>query len=113
MKISTHPLGPDLDLPRVQIDVGSTVRLRASFAAIESQLDHFADLFFDVLFTADPALRPLFQTDMPTQKRKLLEMLQWIAHRLENRTGSPRRRRADRAFQRPNCAAHGQDQRAG
>ena len=85
MKISTHPLGPDLDLPRVQIDVGSAVRLRASFAALESQLDRFADLFFDVLFTAEPALRPLFQTDMPTQKRKLLEMLQWIADRLEDR----------------------------
>ena len=87
MKISTHPLGPDLDLPRIQIDVGSAARLRESFDALHSQLDRFADLFFDDLFTADPSLRRLFKTDLPSLKRKLLEMLQWIAHHLEDRPG--------------------------
>lgn len=85
MKISTHPLGPDLDCPRVVIDVGYAARLLKSFEVLGPHLDRSADLFYINLFAADPSLRSLFKTDISEQKRRLVAMLYWIAHHLDDR----------------------------
>ncbi len=49
--------------------------LRKSFAAIESQAEVAALLFYRRLFGLDPSLRPLFKGDIEEQSRKLMDML--------------------------------------
>ncbi len=52
------------------------VRLvRNSFARVEPIAEQAATLFYTHLFTADPALRPLFRGDMQTQGRRLMQMI--------------------------------------
>ena len=85
MKLTTHPLGPDLDLPRISIDRELAARLRNSFAAIVPMADLFAAKFYARLFTVAPAVRPMFPLEMHEQRAKLLAMLQWIVKNLEDR----------------------------
>ena len=49
--------------------------LRKSFARVEPQAQVAALVFYRRLFELDPALRPLFKTDIEVQGRKLMDML--------------------------------------
>ena len=49
--------------------------LRKSFDTIERQSHVAALVFYRRLFDLDPSLRPMFQTDIEVQSRKLMEML--------------------------------------
>jgi len=40
-------------------------------------------MFYDRLFTLDPALRPLFEADMDAQGRKLMEMIDTAVNHLD------------------------------
>src|SRR5262245_30679403 len=46
-----------------------------TFAQVVPIADTAAALFYERLFTLDPALRPLFKGDMTEQQRKLMTML--------------------------------------
>jgi hemoglobin-like flavoprotein len=83
MKISIHPLGPDLHLKRVATDRDLALRLRNSFQAITPAADAFADRFYERIFAAAPEVRALFPVDMHAQKKKLLATLAWIVENLE------------------------------
>jgi hemoglobin-like flavoprotein len=83
MKISIHPLGPDLNLQRIPIDRELTQRLRGSFQTIAASADAFTDRFYERLFAAAPAVRPLFPADMQAQKQKLFATLASIVENLE------------------------------
>ncbi len=50
-------------------------RLRKTFAAVERQSHVAALVFYQRLFELDPALRPLFKTDIELQAEKLIDML--------------------------------------
>lgn len=50
-------------------------RLRKSFTHVERQSHVAALVFYQRLFELDPALRPLFKTDIERQAQKLMEML--------------------------------------
>lgn len=49
--------------------------LRKSFRRVEQQTHLAALIFYQRLFTLDPAVRPLFKTNIEEQSRKLIEML--------------------------------------
>jgi hemoglobin-like flavoprotein len=49
--------------------------LRRSFDTIERQAHVAALVFYRRLFELDPSLRPMFQTDIEVQSRKLIDML--------------------------------------
>ena len=83
MKISIHPLGPDLNLQRFPIDRELTQRLRASFQTVAAAADEFTDRFYDRLFAAAPPLRGMFPPDMQAQKQKLFATLTSIVQNLE------------------------------
>lgn len=58
--------------------------IRKTFAEVERP-DHVAALvFYRRLFTAAPALRPLFKTGVEAQSRKLMESLSFTVSRLES-----------------------------
>ena len=50
-------------------------RLRKSFTQVERQSHVAALVFYQRLFELDPALRPLFKTDIELQAEKLMDML--------------------------------------
>jgi hemoglobin-like flavoprotein len=52
-----------------------TYRVRKSFIQVERQSQVAALVFYQRLFELDPALRPLFKTDIELQAEKLMEML--------------------------------------
>ena len=52
MKITIHPLGPDLHLHRVRPDHGLALRLQSSFRSIAAAGEAFADRFYEHLFAA-------------------------------------------------------------
>ena len=54
MKISIHPLGPNLQARCITTDRELAVRLRRSFAAIVPAGDAFADTFYTRIFAAAP-----------------------------------------------------------
>ena len=49
--------------------------VRDSFAKVAPIAPAAASMFYDRLFTLDPALRPLFKGDMAEQGRKLMAMI--------------------------------------
>lgn len=49
--------------------------VQTTWQAVEGIADQAAALFYDNLFAADPALRPLFKADMAEQRRKLMQMI--------------------------------------
>src|SRR5688572_4152863 len=83
MKISIHPLGPDLHIGCVTTDQELATRLRRSFAAIVPAANAFADNFYERFFAAAPAVRPMFPPDLREQKAKLLAALAWVLEHLE------------------------------
>lgn len=50
-------------------------QVQESFKLVQPITDQAAALFYDRLFTLDPALRPLFKGDMKEQGRKLMTMI--------------------------------------
>lgn len=52
--------------------------VQSSFAHVVPISDTAATLFYTRLFELDPSLRPLFHTDMPSQGRKLMDMLRVV-----------------------------------
>ncbi len=83
MKISVHPLGPDLHLHRVTTDRELATRLRTSFQAIVPAAESFADNFYDRVFAAVPAVRAMFPAELTEQKKKLVATLAWVVENLE------------------------------
>ena len=57
------------------MDARKTRLVQDSWTQVEPIADTAATLFYDRLFTLDPALRPLFPPDLGEQKRKLMQML--------------------------------------
>lgn len=51
------------------------VAIRTDFAVLAPQADAFAERFYERLFALDPALRPLFPTELAPQRKKLLQAL--------------------------------------
>ena len=49
--------------------------VKTSFARVRPIADQAGALFYERLFTLDPALRPLFKGDINDQSRKLMAML--------------------------------------
>ena len=49
--------------------------VKTSFAAVEPIAEQAGLMFYDRLFTLDPALRPLFKGDMAAQSRALMSMI--------------------------------------
>jgi hemoglobin-like flavoprotein len=58
--------------------------LRRTFAKIEAQAGIAGLVFYQRLFTLDPSLRPLFQTSIELQTRKLMDSLRYAVAMLEN-----------------------------
>jgi hemoglobin-like flavoprotein len=56
--------------------------VQATFARVQPIAETAAALFYERLFTLDPALRPLFHGDMREQGRKLMTMLQVVVNGL-------------------------------
>ena len=83
MKITIHPLGPDLHLHRMTVDKDLAIRLRDSFRAIAPAADAFADRFYALIFAAAPGVRAMFPAEMHAQKKKLLAALAWVVENLE------------------------------
>ena len=50
-------------------------RVQDSWTQVESISDQAAALFYDRLFTQDPALKPLFKGNMEEQGKKLMTMI--------------------------------------
>ena len=57
--------------------------LRKSFAIVEPQAHVAALVFYRRLFELDPALRPLFKSNIEEQARKLMDMLAFAVSSLE------------------------------
>jgi hemoglobin-like flavoprotein len=57
--------------------------LRESFARIEQQADIAALVFYRHLFTLAPELRPLFNTNIEVQSRKLMDSLRYTIATIE------------------------------
>jgi len=60
--------------------------IRKSFGQLESRGNVPALVFYRRLFEIDPALRPLFRTDIEVQAAKLLDMLGVLISHLERST---------------------------
>ena len=57
------------------MDVQQISLVRSSFALVQPIASDAAALFYDNLFKADPALRPLFKGDMTHQGQRLMGMI--------------------------------------
>ncbi|MEC5398260.1 globin family protein [Uliginosibacterium sp. H1] len=57
--------------------------IQSSWAQVVPIREQAATLFYDTLFTMDPALRPLFKGDMSEQGRKLMGVLGVVVASLE------------------------------
>jgi len=56
--------------------------IQASWASVVPIQDTAAGLFYQRLFTLDPAVRPMFKGDMQEQGRKLMKMLGTVVNSL-------------------------------
>ncbi len=62
----------------------SVVRVRTSWQQVRPQGPTVATLFYENLFAAQPALRSLFKTDLDTQGRQLVAMLDAAVQSLDD-----------------------------
>ncbi|MGF1633973.1 MAG: globin domain-containing protein [Phycisphaerae bacterium] len=94
MKFTIHPLSTVEDMHGthpasqggpVKVDAALAHRLDASFQMLASHGDALAAAFYRRLLSDNPALRPLFPTDMTAQREKLTATLAWVAGNLEDR----------------------------
>src|SRR5262249_41822772 len=75
--------------------------LETSFDLVAPRGDELMDEFYSRLFTAAPAVRPLFPDDMQRQKTMLLGALVLLRKSLRDRAEAARARRAPRGVRRP------------
>ena len=61
--------------------------VQQSFKLVEPIADQAADIFYSKLFEYDPALRPLFKTDLKTQGKKLMQTLKVAVESLNDLDG--------------------------
>ena len=66
------------------MDPHKIVLVQTSFAKVASISDAAAAIFYDKLFTLDPALKPLFKGDMKEQGKKLMQMIAVAVRGLDN-----------------------------
>ena len=60
------------------------VLVQSSFKKVLPISEQAAELFYNRLFEIDPALRPLFKSDMKEQGKKLMQMLATAVRGLDN-----------------------------
>jgi hemoglobin-like flavoprotein len=58
--------------------------VKNSWAQVVPIKETAADLFYNKLFELDPAVQPLFKSDLAEQKRKLVSMLNSVVNGLDN-----------------------------
>lgn len=58
--------------------------VRTTFSKVLPIADPVAALFYARLFELDPALRPMFTSDLELQGRKLIQVLAFVVHGLDN-----------------------------
>ena len=58
--------------------------VRTSFAKVAPNADLAAGMFYDRLFAIDPALKNLFKENLNTQAQKLISMITFVVHKLNN-----------------------------
>jgi len=58
--------------------------IRESFGAVMPNFDRFSIAFYKRLFAGNPEVRSLFAEDLAEQRRKLVQMLAMMVHRLED-----------------------------
>jgi hemoglobin-like flavoprotein len=58
--------------------------VKDSWAKVVPIKETAADLFYNKLFELDPAVKPLFKSDLDEQKRKLVSMLNSVVNGLDN-----------------------------
>jgi hemoglobin-like flavoprotein len=62
---------------------GEKVLVQTTFAKLVPIADQAAALFYERLFQMDPALRPLFKTDLREQGKKLMDMIAFCVKGLD------------------------------
>jgi hemoglobin-like flavoprotein len=85
---STRP-GP---VPHAQYEVNAMtptqkLLVQLSLEKVLATTDRAAAAFYERLFELDPALRPLFRSDMREQERKFVHMLECLAEGLDDLEG--------------------------
>ena len=58
--------------------------IQSSFSQLADQIDQVAAVFYSRLFELNPALKPLFKSDMTVQERKMMQMLLYATNALNN-----------------------------
>ena len=61
----------------------ATKLVQVTFKQLEAEADHAAAVFYERLFTLDPALRKLFIGDLESQGRKLMATLKMITQTID------------------------------
>lgn len=87
MPLRRHPVavGPqDGALRSVPIDRALIERLKASYSVVRAHDQRLAQLFYERLFAAAPAVRHMFREDPGVQARKLMDALDVIVRNLEH-----------------------------
>jgi nitric oxide dioxygenase len=70
--MALNPLPSGVPQGGIAMDSATVARLRSSYILIAPRAQELVDTFYDMLFAAAPAVRPLFPTDMNKQKAHLL-----------------------------------------
>lgn len=86
MPLRRHPIASTTgnpDLARVAIDSDLVARLRSSYSAARLEGARVAELFYERLFEAAPAVRPMFRAEPAVQQAKLMAALDLIIDNLE------------------------------
>lgn len=68
----------------ITVEAAAVARLRASHSLVAPRAAELIDTFYDVLFTAAPAVRPLFPADMSKQKGHLLAAVGLVVKHADN-----------------------------
>ena len=58
--------------------------VQESFQKVATSADQVAEIFYQTLFVLDPRLKSLFPSDMQTQGRKLMQMIEPAVHGLKS-----------------------------
>jgi hemoglobin-like flavoprotein len=58
--------------------------VQESFQQVATSADQVAEIFYHNLFVLDPRLKSLFPSDMQTQGRKLMQMIELAVHGLKS-----------------------------
>jgi len=81
MPMTTDTRPPEI--PLAGLSTAQVALLRDNFALVEGQAAIAALVFYRHLFTLDPGLRPLFQSSIELQGRKLMEAMEYTLAALD------------------------------